>query len=64
MGFRGAFGKVAHLGAERGGRNTDHAVPAFGQGLGGGRVVGNLSKGRDTSYPSSKIMFCKHRDFT
>lgn len=63
MGIRGAFGKVARLGAERGGGNTDHTVRAFGQGLGGGRV-GNLSKGRDTSYPSSKTLFCKHRDFT
>lgn len=61
VGFRGAFGKVARLGVkEEEGRNTNHTVRAFGQGLGGGRA-GNLSKGRVTSYPSSKILFCKHR---
>lgn len=54
--------KATRLGAERVGGNTNHPCASIWPRAGG--RVGNLSKGRDTSYHSSKIMFCKHRDFT
>lgn len=51
--------KTTQLGAERGGGTTNHTCVSIWP-RGRGRM-GNLSKGRDTSYHSSKIMFCKQR---